>query len=121
MTHIKPFDDYTGEPVSHADRPRNLCVAHDNTMWRDGADKLQIRTSREAALAVAKARAPIGEVGMTELMMVSQALIDASKEIERLRAAATKAADIIDKHLNTQSEKVADAAYILRAALEAKD
>lgn len=42
---------------------------------------------------------------------------DALVEIVRLRAAATQAVEIIDRNLHHQREKVADAAYILRAAL----
>lgn len=48
---------------------------------------------------------------------MANALGDAADEIKRLRKAATTAAEIIDKHLNTQREKVTDAAAILRAAL----
>ena len=50
---------------------------------------------------------------------VAQASImrEAADEIERLRRAANRAAEIIDKHLNTQREKVTDASDILRAAL----
>ena len=42
---------------------------------------------------------------------------DAAAEIASLRIAAHRAADIIDKHLNTQREKVTDASAILRDAL----
>lgn len=46
-------------------------------------------------------------------------LIEAhNAKVERLRDAATQAADLIDKHLYSQREKVKDAGAILRAALE---
>jgi hypothetical protein len=50
---------------------------------------------------------------------VAQASImrEAADEIERLRKAATRAAEIIDVNLHHQREKVTDAAAILRAAL----
>lgn len=44
-------------------------------------------------------------------------LREAADEIERLRKSMALAANIIDKHLNTQREKVADASQILRDAL----
>jgi len=44
----------------------------------------------------------------------------AADEIVTLRAAATRAVSIIDVNLNRQSEKVQDAAYILREALQPK-
>ncbi len=47
-----------------------------------------------------------------------QSELDAAKaEIERLRGAMKRAADIVDRNLGRQNEKVGDASYVLRQAL----
>lgn len=46
---------------------------------------------------------------------------EAAQEIRRLRKACRTAAEIIDRNLYHQREKVADAADILRSAIEPTD